>query len=73
MTPVGTCQRAVEMIDADALAVHINVLQEVVQVEGDRDFRGLLDRVARVARDLAVPLVVKEVGGGIDPGHRARG
>lgn len=61
------CKRAVEMIDADALAIHLNVLQEVIQVEGDRDFRGLLDQIALVASRLGVPVMVKEVGFGIDP------
>ncbi len=61
------CRRAVDMIDADALAIHLNVLQEVIQVEGDRDFRGLLDHVAEVASRLGVPVMMKEVGFGIDP------
>jgi isopentenyl-diphosphate delta-isomerase len=69
---VDACERAVEMIDADALAIHVNVLQEVIQVEGDRDFRGLIDRVAAVTRRLPVPVLVKEVGGGIDPTTAAR-
>ncbi len=61
------CQRAVEMIEADALAVHINVLQECVQVEGDRHFKGILQRLEEVCRHLSVPVIVKEVGCGIDP------
>ncbi len=61
------CRRAVEMIDADALAVHVNVLQEVIQVEGDRDFRGVIDQLAAVTAKLGVPVMVKEVGCGIDP------
>ena len=60
------CQRAVEMIDANALAIHLNVLQELIQVEGDRDFRGLLDKIARVQETLKVPVLVKEVGAGLD-------
>lgn len=60
------CKRAVEQIEADALALHVNVLQEVIQVEGDRDFRGLLERIEHVCRHLPVPVVVKEVGCGID-------
>jgi isopentenyl-diphosphate delta-isomerase len=61
------CQRAVDMIAADALAIHVNVLQEVVQVEGDRNFRGVLTKIASIARSLSVPLLVKEVGVGLDP------
>jgi len=60
------CQRAVEMIGADALAIHVNVLQEVVQVEGDRDFRGVLEQIATIREHLGVPLLVKEVGAGLD-------
>lgn len=63
---LDACRRAVDMIDADALALHVNVLQEVVQVEGDRDFRGLIDQIHAVAAKLEVPLLVKEVGSGID-------
>lgn len=60
------CRAAVEMIQADALALHVNVLQELIQEEGDRDFRFLLDRIATVAEHLSVPVVVKEVGCGFD-------
>lgn len=59
-------ERAVAMIEADALALHVNVLQEVIQVEGDRDFRGLLARIGEVVKRLPVPVLVKEVGCGID-------
>lgn len=60
------CKRAVDMIDADALAIHVNVLQEVIQVEGDRDFRRLLAHVGEAASRLGVPVLVKEVGCGVD-------
>ena len=58
-------RRAVEMIEADALFLHLNPLQEAVQAEGDTDWRGLLPKIERVARAVEVPLVVKEVGNGI--------
>ncbi|MEX6508863.1 type 2 isopentenyl-diphosphate Delta-isomerase [Jiella sp. M17.18] len=58
-------ERAVEMIGADALIVHLNPLQEAVQVEGDTDWRGLLDRIGQLAKALSVPVVAKEVGAGI--------
>lgn len=57
--------RAVEMIDADAVAVHLNVGQEVVQPEGDRSFRGVVDAIARLADEIDVPLIVKETGHGL--------
>lgn len=62
---VDECRRAVEMIDADALVLHLNCLQEAIQPEGQCDFSGLLDKMARVAASLSVPVIVKEVGCGI--------
>lgn len=59
------CRRAVEMIGADALILHLNPLQEALQADGDWDWRGLLDKIAAVCRGLEVPVVVKEVGWGI--------
>ena len=60
------CERAVEMISADALAIHVNVLQELIQVEGDRDFRGVIGKIGNIHSKLRVPLIVKEVGVGLD-------
>lgn len=62
---VDECRRAVEMIEADALILHLNVLQESVQPEGDTDWRGLVDKIANVCRQLEVPVIGKEVGWGI--------
>ncbi|MDH2325472.1 type 2 isopentenyl-diphosphate Delta-isomerase [Cereibacter sp. SYSU M97828] len=56
-------RRAMDQIGADAVIVHLNPLQEALQPEGDRDWRGLLDRIGELARD--VPVIVKEVGAGI--------
>lgn len=64
--------RAVEAIDAQALILHLNPLQEAVQAEGDRDWRGLAAKIGALARDLPVPVVVKEVGGGLSPAVVAR-
>lgn len=61
---VDECRRAVEMIEADALILHFNVLQEAVQPEGDTNFAGLLNKVEQVCRDLEVPVIAKEVGWG---------
>ena len=58
-------RRAVEAIEADALIIHLNPLQEALQPEGDRDWRGLLAKIGTLARDLPVPVVVKEVGAGL--------
>jgi isopentenyl-diphosphate delta-isomerase len=62
---VSECRRAVEMIGADALVLHLNPLQEALQPEGNTAFGGLLDRIAEVCRALPVPVIVKEVGCGI--------
>ncbi|HEX6287791.1 MAG TPA: type 2 isopentenyl-diphosphate Delta-isomerase [Herpetosiphonaceae bacterium] len=59
------CRRAVEMIEADALILHLNALQEAVQPEGNTNFKGLLHKIERVCRELDVPVIVKEVGNGI--------
>lgn len=61
---VDQCRRAVDMIDADALILHFNVLQEAVQPEGDINFAGLLDKVADVCAKVGVPVIAKEVGWG---------
>ncbi len=58
------CQRAVDMIQADALILHFNVLQEAVQPEGDTNFAGLLKRVEEVCQKSPVPVIAKEVGWG---------
>jgi isopentenyl-diphosphate delta-isomerase len=63
---VDECRRIVERIEADALVLHLNALQEALQREGDTCFGGLLARIEKLAHELSVPVVVKEVGWGID-------
>ena len=58
-------QRMVDLIEADAMAVHLNPLQEVLQPEGDARFAGVLDAISRLVTDLPVPVIVKEVGCGL--------
>ncbi|MBP0614832.1 type 2 isopentenyl-diphosphate Delta-isomerase [Jiella mangrovi] len=62
---VAEAMRAVEMIEADALIVHLNPLQEAVQAGGDTDWRGIFARIGEICRGVSVPVVVKEVGAGI--------
>ncbi len=62
---VDQCRRAVDMIEADALVLHLNPLQEAIQPEGDRNFRHLLPRIAEVVVRLPVPVIVKEIGCGL--------
>lgn len=57
--------RAVDMIGADALFLHLNPLQEAVQAGGDRDWSGLLAKISELVSALEVPVVAKEVGNGI--------
>jgi isopentenyl-diphosphate Delta-isomerase len=62
---VEQCRRAVEIVEADALILHLNPLQEALQTDGDWDWSELLGKIERVCRELAVPVMVKEVGWGI--------
>ncbi len=59
------CQRIVELVEADALILHFNPLQEALQTNGDTDWRGLLDKIEAICQGLDVPVVAKEVGWGI--------
>jgi isopentenyl-diphosphate Delta-isomerase len=62
---IEQCLRAVELLEADALILHLNPLQECIQPQGDTNFKGLLDRIATICDRLPVPVMIKEVGNGI--------
>ena len=62
---VDQCRRAVDMVEADALILHLNPLQEVLQPEGDSRWGGLLSRIEEVCTRIGVPVIAKEVGWGI--------
>jgi isopentenyl-diphosphate delta-isomerase len=64
-THVDVAPEAVEMIDADILAIHLNPLQEAVQPEGDCNSEGVLDNIASIVDSVEVPVLVKETGAGI--------
>lgn len=55
----------VDLLEANALQIHMNVIQELVMPEGDRDFTGALKRIESIVKSLEVPVIVKEVGFGI--------
>jgi isopentenyl-diphosphate delta-isomerase len=62
---IAWAETAVEMIDADALAIHLNFLQEAIQPEGDHNATGCLEALAELCSDSSVPVIVKETGCGI--------
>lgn len=62
---LAECQRVVDWLEADALILHLNPLQEAVQTRGDTNFRDLLSKIAQLCRSLPVPVIAKEVGNGI--------
>lgn len=55
-----------ETIKADAIIVHLNPLQELIQPEGDKNFRGILDGIKHLINDSHLPVIIKETGAGID-------
>ncbi len=59
------CLRVVDLLEADALILHLNPLQEYIQPKGDTNFRGLLDKIATLCKKLPIPVIAKEVGNGI--------
>ena len=60
-------ERAIESLEADAMAIHLNPLQEAAQLEGDRDWRGTKEALSAFIQRAEVPVIVKEVGAGIHP------
>jgi isopentenyl-diphosphate delta-isomerase len=69
---VADVKALIEMIAADGLIIHLNALQETVQPEGDRDARGWVGAIARIVAAVAIPVIVKETGGGIGQVTAAR-
>ncbi len=71
---VDAVRNLVDAVRADALCVHLNPAMEVIQVDGDRDFRGVVDTIGDLVRRLEVPVVAKETGCGLslDTGRRLR-
>jgi len=62
---VQEIQKVVDMIDADAVAIHLNALQETAQPEGQTNFSNVLQKIREVAKEIDKPVIAKETGAGI--------
>jgi len=62
---IDEARKIVKMIKANALVVHLNPLQELVQPEGEPRYKGILGKISDLAKTIDVPVIVKEVGAGI--------
>ena len=64
---VDEARRAIDVLQADALYLHLNPLQEVIQPEGDTNFANLADKIHQLSQQIDVPIILKEVGAGLSP------
>ena len=62
---VQDIKNMIEMIEADALVVHLNPLQELIQPEGEPKYKGVLSKIKEICANFDIPIIVKEVGAGI--------
>jgi isopentenyl-diphosphate delta-isomerase len=58
---------AIQMIEADGIAIHLNPLQELFQLEGDTNFEGIVSKIIEILDDSPVPIIIKETGAGLSP------
>ncbi|MEN6579912.1 MAG: type 2 isopentenyl-diphosphate Delta-isomerase [Anaerolineaceae bacterium] len=63
---IKECRVAIDQIEADGLILHLNPLQEALQPEGQTKFKGLAKKIEQICRQIEVPVIVKEVGWGIN-------
>lgn len=66
LSEVDEVKKAVEMLNSDAIALHLNAAQEMVQIDGDRNFSNILKNIEKIVKSMDVPVIVKETGCGID-------
>ena len=69
---IEQCLRVIDTLEADALILHLNPLQECIQPLGDTNFKGLLDKIANLCNKIPVPVIAKEVGNGISSSMAAK-
>lgn len=62
---ISDIEACVDMIDANALAIHLNPLQEVLQKEGNFNYHGVLDKIEELISQVQIPIIVKETGNGL--------
>ncbi|MDO5726012.1 MAG: type 2 isopentenyl-diphosphate Delta-isomerase [Tissierellia bacterium] len=58
-------KKAVDMLEANAMQLHLNAVQELIMDEGDRQFKGILKNIEKIVKHIEVPIIVKEVGFGM--------
>ena len=63
---IKEAEKAIDMVKANALAIHLNAAQEVYQQEGDKDFSRLIEKVEEIVEGIDVPVIIKEVGNGLN-------
>lgn len=63
--PVDEIKFLIDLVNADAMVIHANPLQELIQKEGEPAFKGLLKNLQMICSKISVPIIVKEVGSGI--------
>ena len=63
--PLENAKKAIDLLKANALQIHVNAVQEIVMPEGDKDFQGWLSSIEKIRQGISVPLIVKEVGFGM--------